>query len=70
MTTCTCTLIEAPELDGEFGPGTTVQVIKLNPGCPVHTGPPNPLCRACTEDYGPCTCMKPCGTIVCTGGYR
>ena len=27
---------------------------------------PNPACRACTDDYGPCTCTRPCSSIVCT----
>lgn len=66
--TCTCTELDAPELHGEFGPDVTVSVIKIDPDCPVHTGPPNPDCRACSpEDYGPCTCTTPCGSICCTG---
>lgn len=66
---CTCQILDAPELRGEFGPGVEVQVLKIDPACAVHTGPPNPLCRACTDDEGSCSCTKPCGTITCTGGF-
>ena len=40
--TCTCTILDAPELDRDFWHSVTISVIKINPGCPVHTGPPNP----------------------------
>jgi hypothetical protein len=68
---CTCQILDAPGLHEDFGGGVKVQVqvLKIDPECAVHTGPPNPLCRACTDDDGSCTCTKPCGAVTCTGGF-
>jgi len=34
--TCTCTVVQAPDLTGEFGPGSVIEVIDVKPDCPVH----------------------------------
>lgn len=62
---CGC---QVREIAGAFGPGVIALVFKIRPGCTEHTGPPNPLCRTCTDDEGSCTCTRPCGAITCTGG--
>jgi hypothetical protein len=35
---CICIIRSAPELDGEFGPGSKAETIDVNPGCLVHAG--------------------------------
>lgn len=34
--TCTCTITQVPDLTGEFGPGSIVEVIEVNYDCPDH----------------------------------
>ena len=45
---CTCQIIDAPELHGEYGPGVDVSILKINPSCPVHHVHDETLnCQAC-----------------------